>query len=160
MMSLLAEVGILAQSSFEWTPMTYYIVAGIMHMIVILVGFRLMQVDPENNTFVGAILAAGLINTGAFFLRDFGVVGAIAVAGLVFFLLAAISSGEVLKAFFMSFICIAAWGGMGQLLIPKTPLTVESVGGYTNIVMTGGMKAEPIREEDSLKLSEPMNKKD
>lgn len=159
MLSLWTEVGIIAQASFKWTPATYYIAAGIIHTIVILVGFRMMGVDPEHNSFIGAALAGAIINVAAYFLREQGVVGAIIIGVLVFGLLAAISSGEILKAFFMGFICIAMWGAIGSVLIPRTPLEATSIGGYTQIVMTGGMEAEPIREEDTEKLSSPLKNK-
>lgn len=153
--TLISDFGILAQSSFSWTPMTYYIVAGLIQTVVILVGFRVMGVDPEHNSFIGALIAAAVINVAAFFLKDQGVVGAMISGLLLFGILAAVSSGEVLKAFFMGIILVASYGAIGMTVVPRTPLEIDDIGGFTQVVMTGGLEAEPIREEDSDKLMAP-----
>lgn len=154
MITLLADVGLLAAGGLEWTPITFYILAGVIHFVLILVGFRLLGVDPEQNGVIGAVIAAVLINVVQYFLRDTGVVGAIIVGVGSFAVLAGITSGEVLKAFFMTVIVIASYGGIGKVVLPRTPLEADDVGGFTRTVLTGGLEAEPITEREANKLSE------
>lgn len=136
--------------AITWTPVTYYVAMGIVHLVVILLGFRAMQVDAENNTFIGALMAAGAIGAAGYFLRDFGVVGVMIYGGVLFGSLIAVTSGETLKSFFMTLIVIASYAIGGNFFVqPHTPLTLEQVNGVTRVVMTGGLKAEPMTEEDA-----------
>lgn len=152
MISLLVDVPLLAQASLSWTPVTYYVFCGVIQLIAILVGFRLMGVDPEQNGFIGAAIAVVIINVLGFFLRDAGVIGAIIVGGATFAILAGITSGEVLKAFFMTMIVFATYAAAGTILFPRTPLEVEDVGGYTRILLAGGLEPEPLSEKSNEKL--------
>lgn len=150
---LLFDLPLLAQSGgLSWTPVTYYVLCGVVQLLVILGGFRLMGVDPEQNGFIGALIATVIINVLGYFLRDAGVVGALIVGGSTFAVLAGVTSGEVLKAFFMTSIVFASYAGIGTVVFPRTPLEVDDVGGFTRIVMTGGLEPEPINEETNEKL--------
>lgn len=152
MMYLLTELPLLAQGGLSWTPVTYYVLCGIVHLIIILLGFRMMGVDPEQNGFIGALITAVIINVLGYFLRDSGVLGALVVGGSMFTLLAAVTSGEVLRAFFMCGILLASYAGIGTVVLPRTPLEIEDVGGFTRVVLTGGLEPEPMSEKSTEEL--------
>ena len=146
-------------SALTWTPITYYVAMGIIHLLLILLGFRAMQVDAENNTFVGAFIGALIIGLLGYFTRDFGVVGVMAFGAVSFGTLVAITSGEALKSFFMLCLVIASFAIGGNLMLePRTPLTLEQVNGMTRVVMTGGLEAEPMTEEESNRLMDAVDK--
>lgn len=155
MESLLTQSVIFAEALITWTPVTFYVAAGIIHTIVILAGFHLLGVDPEHNTFVGAILGAAVANIIAFFLRDAGLFGILASGAVLFGLLVAISSGEVLKSVLVFAIALAVYGLMGTFVLPRTELHVNDIAGLPRVIMTGGMEAEPITEEEADRLAEP-----
>ncbi len=148
-------------NAITWTPVTYYVAMGVIHLIIILGGFRVMQVDAENNTFIGALLSAGTIGAAGFFLRDWGIIGVMGYGTVLFGVLVAVTSGEALKSFFMSMFIIASYFIGGTFMLePKTPLTLDQVGGMTQVVMTGGLKAEPMTERDTNELMQkPSDKK-
>lgn len=156
MMSTLADIGIIAAGGLEWTPVTYYVIAAIMQFILIIVGFRLMGVDPEQNGVIGALVAAVGINVVQYFVRDTGVIGVMIVGATTFGLLAAVTSGEVMKAAFMTTLVIASYGALGTVVFPRTPLEMDDVNGFTRVVLTGGLEAEPITERQTDELSKPV----
>ncbi len=141
--------------TMEWTVLNYYIFSCIIHAVLIPVGFRVMQVDPEHNSFIGGLIVAVIINVAAYFVRDAGVFGVLIVGGVTFGLLAAVTSGEVLKALLMSGLVVGTWGALGHVLIPKTPLEVDDVAGFTRVLVNGGLEPEPITEDDTDKLTDP-----
>jgi hypothetical protein len=146
-------------SALTWTPVTYYVAMGIIHTLIILLGFRAMQVDAENNTFIGALIAAGVIGVTGYFTRDFGVLGVMGFGVVGFGIIVAVTSGEALKSFIMFSVIIASFGIGGRFMVePNTPLTLDQVNGMTRVVMTGGLEAEPMTEEDSDKLMDATNK--
>ena len=141
-------------AAITWTPTVFYIAMGIIHTVLILVGFRVMQVDPEHNSFIGAVLAGVAINVTAFFVKDLGVIGIMVQIAVIFGSLVLVSSGEVLKAGVMALICVGLYGGVAQFVIPRTPLTEFAIGGFSQVIINGGMEAEPIDEEQGRKLRE------
>ena len=44
---------------------------------------------------------------------------------------------------------------MGTFVLPRTPLQVDDIAGLPRVIMTGGMEAEPITEEEADKMSAP-----
>lgn len=146
---------ILSEALITWTPVTFYVAAAIIQTLVFLGGFRLLGVDPEHNTFIGALLAAAIANIVAYFLRDAGLFGILATGAVHFGLLVAISSGEVLKAVMVFVVSLAVYGLMGIFVLPRTPLHVDQIAGLPRVIMTGGMEAEPITEEDADKMAAP-----
>ena len=148
--AIFSQAPVLAQMALTWTPMTYYILSAVVQVIVILVGFRVLHVDPETNSFVGAIFAAAAISAAGLFLRDAGVIGVIIVGGLTFAALAGITSGAILQSFILTAFVLASWGGLGKVVLPRTPLDLDDVGGFTRVFLTGGLEAEPITDTDSL----------
>jgi len=139
--------------AITWDVQTYYILMGIIHVALVPLGFRLLRVDPEHNGFIGGVIAAVIINVVAYFTRDTGVVGVMIVGITIFGTLAAVSSGDILKSFLLTAILITSYGGVGKVVIPRTPLEVSTVKGLTQVIMEGGMKAEPISEREFDDLS-------
>ena len=150
----MTDIAILAASSIEWTPVTFYVAMGIIHTLAVLIGFRILQVDVEHNSLIGAVLAAGLINVIAYFLRDTGVVGILITGAAIFGLLVAISSGEALKAFGLTLAFMALYGIVGSFVVKRTPLSIDDLAGFPRVVTTGGLEAEPITEDDTERLQE------
>jgi len=152
----LADIGIIAAGGLEWTPITYYVVAAIVQFVLIIVGFRMMGVDPEQNGVIGAVVAAVIINVVQYFVRDTGIVGVMIVGASTFAILAGVTSGEVMKAAFMTVLVIASYGGLGKVIFPRTPLEMDDVNGFTRVVLTGGLEAEPITTQDADDLAKPV----
>ena len=146
---------LLAKAAITWTPMTFFIVCAVVHTLLILLGFKLLHIDPEHNSFVGALLAAAAGNAAAYFLGSYGLFGVIGAAAIYFGILAAVSSGEVLKSVVVFLILLGVYSGLGHFLIPRTPLTAEKIGGLAQVVISGGLEAEPITEDDAEDLSKP-----
>lgn len=142
----------LAASAITWTPVTFYVAMGIIHTLVVLIGFRVMQVDAEHNSFIGALLAAAVFNVVAYFVRDAGVIGVMITGAAIFGMTVMVSSGEALKAFFMTMMVIATYGIVGNFIVSRTPLNMDDLAGFPRVVTTGGLEAEPITEEDNERL--------
>ncbi len=139
---------ILAQAGgLSWTPMTFYVAAGVLHLIIILVMFRMLHLEPEYNTFIGALIAAGIANGAAFFLKDYTLFGVLGTGAIFFALLVAISQADVLKALYVWAVCLAAYAGLAFLVMPRSELTIDQIGGIPQVIMTGGLKAEPFTDE-------------
>lgn len=143
----LAQTPFLAEAAIDWTPETFYATAAVVHTVIYLLGFRLMQVDPEHNTFVGAVIAAVIANFAAFALSSFGLFGILGAGFIHFAVLAAISSGEVLKSLVVFLVALGAYAGLAQVITERSPLTVEEIGGIPQAIVTGGLEAEPMTEE-------------
>jgi|GEM_PF-2357466 len=152
------EVGVLAKAAITWTPVTFYVVATVIHTLMILLLFKVLHVDPEHNSFIGALIAALIGNAAVFFLRDFGLFGNLGAAAIYFATLAAVSSGEVLKSLVVFTGALAVYAGLALFLVPRTPLTAETINGLPKIMITGGFTAEPISEEQADELAKPVEK--
>ncbi len=160
MEALLTDAPLLAKAMITWTPVTFYVAAGILHTIIFLVGFRLLGVDPEHNTFVGALLGAAIANIVAYFMRDAGLAGILTSGAVHFAILVAISSGEVLKSVMVFAAAMSLYALMGVVVLPRTPLHVDDIAGLPRVMMTGGIEAEPITEEEADKMAAPAGEKD
>ena len=151
---LATSLPLLAASAITWTPVTFYVAMGIIHTLAILIGFRLLHVDVEHSSIVGAVLAAGVVNVVAFFCKDLGVIGILITGATIFGLLVAVSSGEALKMLGMSMAFIVLYGLAGTFIVERTPLSIDDIAGFPRVVTTGGLEAEPITEEDTERLNE------
>ena len=146
-------VVVLAEAAITWTPVTYYVAAGILSCILILLAFRVLQVDPEFNTFVGAAIAAVLMSVAGYFFRDMGLVGIIVSGIAVLGGVAMASSGDMVKSLIVFGLILALYAGMGTWLVPRTrTLSVDQVGGLTRVILGGGLEAEPITEKEADKM--------
>lgn len=143
-------VDILAQALHQWTPMTYYAVTCVVHTLVIVVGFKLLQVDPEHNSFIGAFVAAAIIAATGYFLSMQGLMGTLMTGGVAFGILVAVTAGDALKALVVTALCIASYGLMGSFITNRTTLTVEQIGGLTQVVIRGELDSEPLQSEEDL----------
>ncbi len=153
------HVPVMAEAAITWTPKTFYIAAAITHTIVYLLGYKLLQTDPEHNTFIGAVIGAAIANFAAFALRDFGLFGILGAGAIHFAILCAISSGEILKSVGVFLLAMGAYAGLSFFLIPRTPLTIDTIGGVPRVIVSGGLEAEPITEEEANEMAEPSSKK-
>jgi hypothetical protein len=148
---LLANVALAAEALITWTPVTYYVTAAIVHAIIIFAGFRILQVDPEHNSVVGAVIGAAIIAAACFVLKGGELFSALGGIGIIFLVLLGVSGGEAIKAVLVSVAVIGSYGLTGGFLIPRTPLDLEDIGGLTQVVMTGEFKVVPIEgQEDDL----------
>jgi len=145
----------LAASAITWTPVTFYVAAGIVQTILVLIAFRILQVDVEHNSFIGSAIAVGVYTVVAYFFRDAGVIGAMVTGAAVFGMLVFVTSGEALKALMVSFVVFASYGLLGNFIVSRTPLNMDDIAGIPRVISTGGLEAEPITEDDAEKLSEP-----
>jgi hypothetical protein len=110
------DAALFAQSFLTWTPTTFYATCAIIQAIVILVSFRLLNVDPEQNTVIGALVA--------------------------------ISAGEALKSVMVGVLCMGVYWGAGTMILPKTPLHIDDVGGMTKVIKQGGLQAESLDTQE------------
>lgn len=151
------DAALFAQSLLSWTPTTFYATCAVVQAVIILVSFRLLNVDPEQNTVVGALMAAAGINIVGYFMRDTTLVGVIANIGITFGALVAISAGEALKSVMVGVLCMGVYWGAGTMLLPKTPLHIDDVGGMTKVIKQGGLQAESLdtQERDLYDKSAP-----
>lgn len=140
---------LLAEALITWTPMTYYVAGGLAHMIVALVGFRVLQVDTENNPFISSLFVAGVSFAAGFFLKDYGLVGLIIGSAALFGIMLATTAGDAIKSLVLAGVCIATYAGLGNFIVPRTPLTPGQIGGFTKAFMEG-MDEEAIAGEDDL----------
>lgn len=146
MYEMLLGVPIIGEALITWTPLTFYIAAGILQAIVIIVGFKVLQVDPENNTFIGAAIAAIAITAAGFLTRDMGLAGILITGCTIFGLVMAVSGFDALKSIIVAGICFGVYAGLGAVVIPRTPLTPGTIGGLPKAVITGTIEEEPVRE--------------
>lgn len=150
-------------SALVWTPITFYIAMGILHTLIILIGFRLLHIDPENNTFIGAVIAGIVINVIAYFVRDLGIASVMIQLVVVFGMIVMIASGEALKGVLMSAIILGSYGGVATIIIPRTPLDQRQIGGFAEVILEGGLKQSAMTEGDVKNLNDkgvPILKKD
>ncbi len=148
---LLANVAIAAEALITWTPVTYYVAAAIAHAIIIFVGFRVLQVDPEHNSVIGAVIGAAIIAVACFMLKGGELFSALGSIGIIFMVLLGVSGGEAIKALVVGVAVIGTYGAVGSFIIPRTPLDLEDIGGLTLVVMEGDFKVEPLEgQEDDL----------
>jgi hypothetical protein len=153
------QISVIAKAAITWTPATFYVASGIVHTLVILLAYKLLHVDPEHNTFAGALIGAAVGNGAVFFLSGFGLFGVLGAGAIYFAILCAISSGEVAKSLMVFVVLMGVYAGMGHFITQRTPLTADQIGGLPRAIMTGGLTAEPITEEQTNELAEPASEK-
>ena len=141
-------MSLVVAAAITWTPTTFYVASAIVQTLVILAAFRMLQVDTENNSFVGAAMAAGVFCGVCFAFKDAGVIGAIFSGAAIFGMLVLVTSGEALKSAGVMFAVVAVFGLFGDFIAKRTPLTIDDIGGVSRIVLTGGLEAEPMTEGD------------
>ncbi len=149
MMDLMMGTPLLGKALITWTVETYYVAVAIVHFIAILVGFKLMHADTENNLIVGSLVVAIAAGVAGFFCRDMGLVGVIITGSTIFGLLLFISAGDALRSLVIAGVCIVVYAGLGNFLVPRTPLTSMQIGGFTSAFMDG-LDEEPLGNEEDL----------
>lgn len=147
MFDMLFSTQIIAEAAITWTPLTFYVAVALLQAIIIVVGFKVLQVDPEHNAFIGAALAVVVIAAAGYFTRDTGLVAVIVTGVALFGMLMIISGADALKSIIMAAACLGAYFLVAQVVLPRTPLTVDKVGGITKVMTTGGIEDEPFDKE-------------
>jgi len=123
-------------------------------LIVILLSFRFTQLNPDYNTFAGALVVVVPVNVLAYLTRDFGVAGVLIVGASLFGLLAGIGRGDVFRAGIAWMLCLATYWGLATYIIPQADgLSIEQVSGVPQVLMNGGLEAEPFTADDMDNLS-------
>ena len=139
----------LAKALITWTVETYYIVVAILHFIAVLVGFKLTNADSENNPIISALVVAVVTAAAGYFVRDNGLVGLMITGSVIFGSLLLVSAGDAIRSLVLTGVCIVVYAGVGYVVVPRTPLTAEQVGGFVNAFMNG-VNEEPLGNEDDL----------
>ncbi len=145
---------VLTSSGWTWTPETFYAVAAVVQLLLILGAFRLLGLSPEHNTFVGAAIVVIPANGVAFFMKYMGLVGVLIPAVVFFGLLTFVTRGDVLKAGAAWFGSMAVYWGMATLILPTADdLYIDDLGGLPQVLLEGGLEVEPMTEDDLEALS-------
>lgn len=146
---------IIADAGLSWTPATFFAAAAVVHLLVILLTFRLLGLPAEYNTFIGAATVAIPLNALSYFMRDIDLLyGFLAQAVLLFVLLAMVARGNVLKAAMAGAIVMASYLGMAKVIIPKSEdMVIADLGGITQVLDQGGLEAKGFSEEEFEALS-------
>ena len=131
-----------------WTPITFHVTLVILHTLAILIGFRLFELEAEDRTALGAFLAAVVINTVGYFVRDYGMVGLIVQTTVIFGCLVGISSGEVLPSLVVMGIVIAISTAAAHFVIERSHLDSADLGGLPHAILSGGPEPTAVTTDD------------
>lgn len=146
---MFSTVLVIADGGLSWTPETFYAAATVVHILLILLAFRVLALSPDYNTFGGAVLVALGLNLAAYFTKDFGIVGVLTPSVVLFGLLAFIARGDVLKGGLVWLVVMASYLGLSHLIIPNSEdLFIEDLGGIPQTLDAGGLTPEAITEDD------------
>lgn len=147
--TLMTSAPLLAKALITWTPLTFYVAVAIVHVVAIVIASRVLQVDEENNIFVGALIVGAAAAAAGYFLKGNGLVGLLVTGSTLFGTLLAVTAGDALKSLIIAGLCIATYAGVGQVVLPRTPLNTTDVGGFAQAFMDG-LEEEAIAGEDDL----------
>ena len=139
---------VIAESSQTWTPETFYIAAGVIQLILLLVFFRIMQLPAEYASFINGLIVVVPVNLVAYFTKDLGLVGILITGSLMFVVLAAVTRGDVLNAIGGWLLMIAVYWGAAYFIVPAEPdLYIEQIGNIPQVTIEGGLPQETMTEE-------------
>lgn len=139
---------ILADTGLTWTVETYYIVAAVLQVVVILMAFRVMNLPAEYNTFPHAAMVVIGTNAIAYFSRDLGLVGILLTTFALFLLLVAVARGDVLKsAIAWGLVLVVYWGVAWFVVDYEEALISDQLGGVPHMLLQGELEAEPVTDE-------------
>lgn len=156
MFEVMLSQPLLAAAMITWTVETFYVAMAILHFVIIVASFKLLNIDAENNAFVSGLVVAGAAAAAGYLLRDTGLVGVLVVSAALFGAALATTAGDAIKSIIITGVCITAYAGLGYVVVPRTPLVASQIGGFTKAFMDG-MDEEAIMGEDD--LYEHTNKK-
>jgi len=145
---LLAGQPVVAEALITWTVETYYIAMAIVHFLVVIIGFKVLAIDAENNAFVSGLFVAGAAAASGYFLKDTGLIGVIIISAAIFGTALATTAGDAIKSIVMTGVCLAMYAAVGYTVVPRTPLTPTQVGGFTKAFMVGLNEEAVAGEED------------
>lgn len=132
-----------------WTPETFYVAATVAHLIAMLIIFRLLQLPSEYTTFVNGLFVVVPTNLVGFFLGGAGILGVLATGSLLFVLLALVTRGDMLATGLTWVAMIALYWVLAYFIVPAADdLEIYDIGGIPQVVIEGGLEAEPLERED------------
>jgi len=136
-------------SLLAWTPATFYALSAAVQTVTVFFIGRAMGVDREYFDPIPLAISLALGNTAAFFLRDLGVMGIIGICAAFIILLLAMTAVDTLVTLVSFLVVLGTYAGTVKLVTPRTPLTLEQIGGLPEVVVTGKIEAEPIKRESN-----------
>ena len=139
---------IAAKALITWTPLTFYIVAAIIQWPLVSLAFRLLGADTERAGWINALVVAIATGVVGYVTRDMGVLGLLATAGASFGSALFVSAGDAPRSIAVGIACFAVWPALALGVVPRTPLTHESVGGFSAACFVG-LDEEAFNEENS-----------
>lgn len=151
---------VLAEGGLTWTPETYYIVAAVVQLIVILLLFKVMNLRAEYNTFPHAAMVVIGTNLTAYFTIGFGLVGVLLTGFALFVLLAMMTRGDVIKSSVAWVVVMAMYWAVAMSAVHFEDLDseeleevfVQQFGPLPYALMEGGLDAEPMTRDDYERL--------
>ncbi len=136
-------------SGMTWTPETFYVAAGVVQLIAILLFFRITHLPSEYNTFINVLFVIVPTNAVAFFMKDMGLVGVLSTGFLLIILLGAVTRGDMFKALGAWVLVVASYWAVASLIVPaQHDLYIEDLGGIAQVVMEGGLEQETLSEDE------------
>lgn len=150
-MELLFGVSVLgAKALITWTVETYYVAIALFQFIAILVGFKMMHADTENNLVIGSLVVAIAVGAVGFFVRDNGLIGVMITGSVLFGALLLISAGDALRSLMLTAVCIVIYAVGGYFLVPRMrTINAAQIGGFTN-AFVNGLDEKPLAGEEDL----------
>lgn len=146
---MLTSLTIIAEGGITWTPELYYLVVPVVQLVVLLVTFRLTNIPAEYNTFINGVVIVAIANLVAYFTLGLGIVGILLTGLTLFVLLAGVSRGDVFKSLLAWVLMIAVYWVVAYFMVPaQDGLEIEHLGGMPQMLMEGGLEAEPMTTED------------
>lgn len=146
---MLTSFLVIADSGMTWSPETFYVAAGVLQLIVILLFFRFTHLPSEHNTFINGLFIVIPTNAVAFFMKDMGIVGVLCTGFLLIVLLAAVARGDMFKALGAWVLAVAVYWLAAYFIVPAEPgLYIEDLGGLAQVLMEGGLEQETLSEDE------------
>ena len=129
-----------------WTPATFFVAMAVVQTLLILIGFRMFDLEEEHRTVLSAAVGAVVINGVAYFMRDHSALGVIVHSVAIFGVLIALSSGSIKATFSVMAVMIVIYGAASNFVMERTDLLPEDFGGIVEAIAIGGVEAEPLTE--------------
>ena len=133
----------------SWNPTTFYLLATVVHTVVIYGGYALLGGDPQHNTWVTAMVAAAIGNGTAYACRGFEpLIGVLSTSFTYFVVLVAFSGVDMGRSIAVLVVLILTYSGVTQVVLPRTDeLQARAIGGIPQAAHQGGLQKAPIDKE-------------
>lgn len=140
---------LLAEALITWTVDTYYIAIAICHFLTLIIGFKVLQADAESKLGVGSVVVAIAVGVAGYMTKNMELFGLMITGSTIFLSILLVSAGDALRSLILSVVCMFVYAGVGNVVVPRTPLTAERVGGFTKAFMVG-VEEKPLSSEEDL----------